>query len=283
MHRVMDHVRGNPSGDHRLETLARLAHASPFHFHRMFRLVAGETLADFCRRSRLERAAYLMKARPERTLSSIALGTGFPSHSEFTRAFARQYGVAPSHWDRVSRLEAQGGATEDGGFPNDEPLTQPVARVVHRHACRLAYVRMRTWFRVPDLQEGLTELTAWFDQQGLDWKELELVGMSWDHYETTPLDRLHYDLAFAVPQGVSGSGSVGTYELPSFRAVEVHCGGDLATVARAWDYLYEEWFPTSRWEPGDLPAMKRFRRRPDELDWASWDLDCSIALRPALS
>ena len=223
-----------------------------------------------------------MKARPTRTLSSIAVETGFPSHSEFTRAFSRQYGVAPSHWDRVSRLQAETVVASPAEPPDRGPTHRPVPRIVRREACRLAYVRMRTWFQVEVLREGLNELTAWFDSQGLDWKERELVGMSWDHYETTPLDRLHYDLAFAVPPGVSGSGSVGTYELPSFDAVEVHCSGELATVARAWDYLYEEWFPTSRWEPGDLPAMKRFRRRPDELDWASWDLDCSIALRPAL-
>lgn len=277
----MDHVRDHPSGDHRLESLAKIAHASPFHFHRIFRTIAGETLAAFSRRARLERAAYLMKARPERTLSAIALETGFPSHSEFTRAFKRLHGIAPSQWDRTSRLRH---LPDDDGteVPRwDAPAEPPTARVVARDAQRLAYVRMRTWFDVAVLKDGFAELTAWFDRQGIDWTALPLVGMSWDNYETTPLERVQYDLAFAVPEGVSASGPVALYTLPAFHAVEVHCQGELSAVGQAWDYLYEEWFPTSDWEPADLPAMKRFRSRPDELGWSSWDLDCSIPIRPA--
>lgn len=63
--------------------------------------------------------------------------------------------------------------------------------------------------------------------------------MSWDHYETTPLDRIHYDLAFTVPDSLSSDDEIGIRELPSMTCVNVHCGGPLSLIARAWDYLYE--------------------------------------------
>ncbi len=62
----MDYVGDNPAGDHRLETLAEVAQSSPFNFHRIFRALTAETVAEFGRRARLERAGYLMKARPKR-------------------------------------------------------------------------------------------------------------------------------------------------------------------------------------------------------------------------
>ena len=96
VHRVMDHVRDRPADAHSLDELAAVAHSSPFHFHRIFSAVTGETVGSFVRRARLERAAYLMKAKPSKTLTSIAMETGFASSQEFSRAFRRSYGVAPS-------------------------------------------------------------------------------------------------------------------------------------------------------------------------------------------
>jgi DNA gyrase inhibitor GyrI len=52
----------------------------------------------------------------------------------------------------------------------------------------------------------------------------------------------------------------------------------LRLVADAWDYLYERWLPESDRDPHHLPSMKWFHRRPDELDWQSWDLDCAVPL-----
>ena len=48
----------------RLEDVARVACFSPFHFHRIFRALVGETLGAFIKRVRLERAVYLLSHRP---------------------------------------------------------------------------------------------------------------------------------------------------------------------------------------------------------------------------
>ncbi len=251
----MDYVRGNLANDLRLDALAEISHSSPYHFHRMFKAVAGETVAQFTRRARLERAAYLMKANPTRTLHSVALDVGFPAQAEFSRAFKRQYGVSPSAWDRTSRLDA---VSVRPASPRPASPPSP-ARVVEHPPCRVAYLRMRTWFEVEVLRPGLERLTRWLEARGIAWRGAALIGTSWDHYETTPLDRVHYDLGCVVPNDVTADGDIGIYELPALRAVEVHCAGDLGQVARAWDHLYEEWLPRSRYEPADLPAMKRFR------------------------
>jgi len=281
MNRVMDHVRSHLDGDLSLETLGKVAHFSPYHFHRIFKATTGETLVQFTQRARLERAAYLMKATPKRELGSIALEVGFSAQSDFSRVFKRRYGIAPSTWDRKTRLD-------DTGLENfDENVVaaraegpEPVARVVDHPAIRLAYIRMKTPFVGDTLRRGYEQLTAWLEQRSVDWRSSTLLGLSWDNYETTPLDQVRFDFGFAVDDHIEADGDIGIHAFAPVRAADVHCRGPLSRIAVAWDYLYNEWLPNSRFEPEDMPGIKRFRTRPDELGWDEWDVDCSIAVRP---
>lgn len=271
----MDHVREHPAETHTVESLAAVAHSSPFHFHRIFRAVAGETVGSFVQRARLERAAYLMKAKPSRSLTSIALDTGFASSQEFSRTFRRNYGIAPSRWNRRSRLAAPGGRGEH----RSSPPVEVEARLVDRDRVRLAYTRIRPAFSVPELVAGFERLLQSLDDRGVPWEKAQVVGMSWDNYETTPMDKLHYDLCVEVPDTVEAVGPFGIHELGAFRAVEVECDGPLQLIADAWDYLYETWFPQSPFEPADLPSMKRFARPAAEVQWDTWQVACSIPLK----
>ncbi len=282
VHRVMEHVRRELTGDLSLAALARVAHFSPYHFHRIFKATTGETLTAFIQRARLERAAYLMKASPARPLGEIALEVGFCAQSDFSRVFRRHYQLAPSAWDRSSRLDARVlGPDFDRQLARARERGPPlVARVVHHPARRVAYVRMRTPFLGAPLREGYERLTRWLESRGVDWRARALLGWSWDHYETTPLDQVHFNFGFDVPPELLGEGEFGVHKFPAVRAVDVRCRGGLTRVALAWRYLYEEWLPASRHDPAELPGIKRFRLRPDELGWDEWDLDCSIALRP---
>lgn len=83
----------------RLEDVAQAAGFSPFHFHRVFRAILGETLQQFVKRQRLERALYWMSHTPSRSLTEIALECGFSSSSDFSRSFKQRFEVAPSAFD----------------------------------------------------------------------------------------------------------------------------------------------------------------------------------------
>jgi AraC family transcriptional regulator len=61
---------------------------SPFHFHRAFRKVVGETPKRYTQRLRLERAAARLASGSDPVLR-IAADAGFASHEVFTRAFRR--------------------------------------------------------------------------------------------------------------------------------------------------------------------------------------------------
>lgn len=92
---LLRQVRNRLDDDVSLETLAGRAGWSPFHFHRAFRRVVGETPKQYTLRLRLERAAARLASGNDPVLA-IATATGFASHEVFTRAFRRQFGCTPS-------------------------------------------------------------------------------------------------------------------------------------------------------------------------------------------
>ena len=87
------------SADLSLDALAARAGWSPFHFHRAFRKVVGETPKQYMLRLRLERAAARLATGSDPVVR-IAADAGFASHEVFTRAFRRQFGLTPSAYRR---------------------------------------------------------------------------------------------------------------------------------------------------------------------------------------
>ncbi len=78
-----------------LDDLARALDSSPFHLCRVFRRHTGLTVHRYRTRLRL-RAAYDRLSDGGTDLTALALELGFASHSHFTDAFRREFGVPPS-------------------------------------------------------------------------------------------------------------------------------------------------------------------------------------------
>lgn len=93
------------------------------------------------------------------------------------------------------------------------------------------------------------------------------------------MDQIRYDISCTVPRGTRGGKEVGVRELPPLVVVALRATGRLPHVARAWDYLYHDWLPRSRFEPYNLPAFEWHHGWPETLDADDWDLDCCIPLK----
>ena len=97
MLRVLVHVQEHLDEALPLEELAGVAHFSPYHFHRIFRGMVGESVHKHVRRLRLERAAQRLK-HSDQPVTQIAFEAGFETHEAFTRTFRTMFGQAPSQF-----------------------------------------------------------------------------------------------------------------------------------------------------------------------------------------
>ena len=84
-------VDNNPS----LQTLADVAAISPFHFHRGYRAVTGETPSGTLRRLRLAKACGLLKDRAN-SVTQVAFDVGYDSSQSFATAFRSGTGFSPT-------------------------------------------------------------------------------------------------------------------------------------------------------------------------------------------
>jgi AraC family transcriptional regulator len=82
-----------------LADIARAVHSSAFHLSRVFREQTGLAIYQYRNRLRL-RAAMERLVQQETDLAALALDLGFASHSHFSDAFRRAFGVAPSECRR---------------------------------------------------------------------------------------------------------------------------------------------------------------------------------------
>jgi AraC family transcriptional regulator len=78
-----------------LDALAARSGWSPFHLHRAFTRMVGETPKQYTLRLRLEGAAARLLASDD-SIVDVALAAGFTSHEVFTRAFRRHFGRTPA-------------------------------------------------------------------------------------------------------------------------------------------------------------------------------------------
>jgi AraC-like DNA-binding protein len=85
-----------------LESAAKRAGLSPYHFLRLFAGIVGVTPHQYLLRSRLRRAARAL-AEDDRPVSDIALDVGFADLSNFVRTFHRAAGVPPRGFRQAAR------------------------------------------------------------------------------------------------------------------------------------------------------------------------------------
>jgi AraC family transcriptional regulator len=108
----------------RLSEVADAAGLSASHLCRVFPAETGLPVHRYRNRLRL-RAALERLAEPGCDLTTLALDLGFSSHSHFTSAFRREFGLAPSDWRgaRTTRNGAgQSRTRRCGPRPQNRPL-----------------------------------------------------------------------------------------------------------------------------------------------------------------
>jgi AraC family transcriptional regulator len=287
VNRVIDHIKDHLTEPLPIESLARLAHFSPFHFHRIFRSFVGEPLHAFIRRLRLEQAVFLMQHGPKATLTAVALRCGFASSSDFSRAFKQAYGFSPRHFSRERFLQ-ESKIGQDllpnagygfGKLPDPRNPDRFRVRLVDRPAQRVAYERVIGSFDPPRLLAAFDRLMAWGRRHGLV-PGAQLVGRPLDDLDITPMKKFRFDWCLVLPSNDYPDGGVSFGVIPASRFAAVHCAGDIHKEDRAWKYLFHAWLPGSGYQPTPDPTLEVYRRHPLDIGWETFDMDCCLPVRP---
>lgn len=268
MRRVLEHIEANLAQPLDLKTLAAVASFSPFHFHRLFAAWMGETLGDYLRRRRLERAATRLRADPSLPVLHAAIDVGFGSGEAFARAFRAHFGSAPSAWRRTAqrnpgqadgnRRQDAGHACRDDGLPFDEPETMMNdVKLIDMPPVRIAYLRYTGPYGPPLGEFWARRFMPWVAAQGLQGRTL--YGISHDDPSVTPPSECRCDTAVEVDEGFRPPGDAHLTVLPGGRHAALHFEGSRAEIGSAWRDLLGRWLPGSGWQVDNRPCFERYR------------------------
>lgn len=267
VNRAIDHVMRNLAEPLKLEDVAKVACFSPYHFHRIFRAVVGETLHDFVKRVRLERALHLLSHGEPRTLTELARECGLGSSSDFSRSFRQRYGVPPSEFD-LARVRAEGRDRMIGAMPDPRIARLPEGEnpdgfaVTLRElpARRVAYLRVFRPYEEGRVVEAIARLLAWARERRLAGGQW--LGYQWEDPEIVPLEHCRYDVGLEVPADARIDGDVSETRFPPMTVAEVEIAGPIELELRALQWMYGTWLPRSGYVPDHQPGFEAWNGEP---------------------
>ncbi|MFH1843509.1 MAG: AraC family transcriptional regulator [bacterium] len=287
MLRVLVYIQQNLDRELSLQELAEVAHFSPYHFHRIFRGMVGETLQGHIRRIRLERAAARLM-QTDRSIIRIAFEAGYESHEAFTRAFQTMTGQAPSAF-RVQRQALNHGPSPTGVHyplhesPDDfDPLenggsTMDVTiKIIDPQ--RVAFMRHVG----PYNQVGGTweKLCMQLGAQGLLGPGATFFGLCYDDPEVTPAEKIRYDACITVDEKFQPEGDIGVQTIPGGDyAVTTH-HGPYEKLNETYAQLCGQWAPRSGRTVAAAPCFEHYLNDPQSTEPEELLTDIHMPLEP---
>jgi AraC family transcriptional regulator len=259
-----------------LAALARAAALSPFHFHRVFRGMVGETPLEMHRRLRLERAARQI-VESDVAITTIAFDAGYETHEAFTRAFHLAYGASPSSYrqsaaDRtgcVRPLQVDLAAPSGVHFASDvrnlrTALGENIMNVTIENMPELRVATVHHAGPYPRISEAFQRLGALAGPAGLMRSpETAMLAIYYDDPETTPAEQLQSDAGITVPNDVPLPAGLVEKRIPAGRYARTTHVGPYTHLGDTWSRLMGQWLPKSGHRVGDGSSYEVYRNTPE--------------------
>jgi AraC family transcriptional regulator len=267
--RVVDHIYARLDEDIRPEGLAEIACLSPYHWHRIYVAMRGETIGATIRRLRLLRAADRL-ANSGLDIGMIAAHAGYSGADAFAR-LPQAYCKTPADYRATGSHAAFKAATEPenhAGFPvaiETLPATR-CASVAHKGA----YMQ---------IDHAIGRLFTALAAQDIMAPDQAMRAVFFDDPDLMPADTLRSRACSRVAQGLTlGPPLEGTLLRGGLYA-RLRYRGPYADMKGAYRWLLGVWLPQSGYEPDDEPIFEAYLNNPQHVAPAELMTDVHLPLK----
>jgi AraC family transcriptional regulator len=251
--RVLDHIHDNPAGDLSLDALSDVAAMSRFHWHRVFRAMTGETLAQAVRRIRMQRASYLL-VMTDQPLPAISAAIGMPNPASFTRCFAEHFLMSPTAFRKRGELRP----FVRNPLPRRDPM-HPVT-VRNEGPMRLAALPHKGAYH--EISRAFQKLSAVMASRDLFRSAGRMIAVFYDDPQSVAEPDLRSLAGFEITGRSDLSDPLEELALPGGRQAVLTYKGPYAGLPAAYDELFGVWLPQSGEEPADSPSFEVYLNTP---------------------
>ncbi|MES9863937.1 MAG: AraC family transcriptional regulator [Candidatus Thiodiazotropha sp. LLP2] len=263
--KVIEYIHDHLDEDLTVNVLADVAFMSPYHFHRIYREMARETLNATIRRLRLQRAAVelIKSAKP---IVRIATSASYGSPEAFSRAFILQFGESPTEY-RIAR--------RDRGSRADEPFVVMLPTDIEEY-CEMYSVEIIDlepigiigYSHQGDYMEiGRTfeKIFVYASSNNLLSDKTRSIGLYYDDPKTVDKQMLRSFAAISIPEdgGMPENGETPERsEIPGGTCASLLFKGSYAELEKPYDWLFGHWLPQSGYEASDFPPFEEYLNDP---------------------
>jgi AraC family transcriptional regulator len=238
-----------------IHRLAEEAFLSPYHFHRVYVAMMGETVTETIRRKRLHQSAVMLISSNE-SIAVLAERAKYASVQAFTRAFGDAYGVPPAKYRLHGQLSAalqrsqSTDRTEKAMFSLNQVTVKDLSTV------RVAALAHHGDYHT--IGDSFGRLAAWAAGKGFLTHETPSFGIYYDDPMSRPKSELLSDACLSAPDTVKGDSNVKMKQTPGGKCAVFTFTGPYAELEKPYRWLYETWLPQSGEEPRDEPPYEAY-------------------------
>ena len=236
--KVLIYIEDHIDEEITMNDLAKVACHSPFHFHRIFQAIVGETVHKYVRRLRVEKAAGRLCYTND-PVTEIALDASFETPSAFTRAFTQCMGKSPRNYrllyKEVNRMNKK---------INNLPAIQPDA-IQKLPELHLHFIRRHGNYTTSS-REAWKAMVAFIHANKLDKSNMRYFSISHDDPQITSEDKLRFDACILTSQKIEETGGIGRQILKGGKYAIFTHKGPYDDLEVAIDRIFLKWLPESK-------------------------------------
>ena len=223
-----------------LEEVSKISGFSKFHFHRLFKEFTGETLNQFTKRIRLERAAFILLFHKHRTITDVALSCGFSSSQNFSTAFKKHFHMTPKAYKE--KKGCQGVRVYDPHVVSNYDI-----QLIFLDTFEVAYERSFSAYSNDNFHNKRHKILTEYPHQ-------TYIGIFWDDPTITLQERCRYDYGYLIENSLKPK-KFSTQKIEENTYIMLTLNFDeLSKInsAEMWNFLYSSWLPRHGYMPNTL-------------------------------
>ncbi|NVJ59363.1 MAG: AraC family transcriptional regulator [Gammaproteobacteria bacterium] len=261
-----------------LDSISSAAGLSKYHFHRVFKLVTGETLQQIMGRIKLSKAAINL-AKDNLTITEAAIIAGFESSQSLAKALKRECSVTATELKNDSERLSETLTYLSLPSPNKTGIAQLSIELTSLEP--FSYLAVPTEGAYPDLNQVYHQL---FNTVGDPLAVRAILGIPDCNAECLQGDSAIFDCGLLLTEGLVVSGNE-TIEksLSGGSFVRVQHVGTYDGLDRILDYVYEGLLSQEDVCLADNRCLFHYLDDPEEVAESSLrtDIYIPVALEPA--
>ncbi|MCF6440021.1 AraC family transcriptional regulator [Pseudoalteromonas luteoviolacea] len=255
MLRVIDYLYEHAGSELDVNTLADIACMSAYHFHRIYREYAGETINVTVRRMRMLKAAtYLV--RSDLSQQQIAKQVCYGSVEAFNRAFTKHYGETPNQY-RQRRAYATPEVT--ALYPTSSKEYHPMYTVEQQNIESIELIGLNHHGDYMQIGQAFEKLSVMAAKANLIDQDTCFFGIYFDDPESVPHANLKSMACIAVDKTkLPEQHDFERLTIPAGKTVSILFKGDYTELEKPYNWLYGQWLPQSQFELADFPPFEEY-------------------------